>query len=323
MVAIWGTPAWANGGAAANVPPRSAATFARFARAAAERFPWVRRWIVWNEPNQRRWLQPPSPVLYVTRLLNPAAAAIKSVIPRASIAGGATAPRGSTGRDVAGRLHPGHGTRRRATRRVRAPPAPALARRDAVHRGLRPVHDDLDGDAGAAPQGDPRGVRLAHADLADRARLPDEPSRPHPRGVVGHGRRAPSPRRSGARTPRAASISSSSTSSGTSRRLGAWQSGLETVSGRRKPASVSFSLPLVQVSRRGQATMVWGQVQTGVGSPAVRPPATGRGRLEEHRVRPATTPGGFFTRTVRADRGAQLRLFDPATLRASPTLVVT
>ena len=60
VVAIWGTPSWANGGGKPNVPPKASATFASFARAAAERFPWVRRWIVWNEPNQRRWLLPPS-----------------------------------------------------------------------------------------------------------------------------------------------------------------------------------------------------------------------------------------------------------------------
>ena len=68
-----------------------------FRGAAAERFPWVRRWIVWNEPNQRRWLLPPSPAVYVTKLLNPGGAAIKDVIPKASIGGGATAPRGASG----------------------------------------------------------------------------------------------------------------------------------------------------------------------------------------------------------------------------------
>ena len=97
VIAIWGTPAWANGGHGPNVAPQSASTFATFARAAAQQYPWVRRWVVWNEPNQRRWLDPPSPIAYVTKLLNPAAAAIKSVIPGAAIAGGATAPRGSRG----------------------------------------------------------------------------------------------------------------------------------------------------------------------------------------------------------------------------------
>lgn len=97
VVQLVGTPAWANGGRAPNVVPTSGATFAAFASAAAHEFPWVRKWLVWNEPNQVRWLRPTSPVLYVTRLLNPAYAAIHAAIPRAAVAGGGTAPRGATG----------------------------------------------------------------------------------------------------------------------------------------------------------------------------------------------------------------------------------
>ena len=104
--------------------------------------------------------------------------------------------------------------------------------------------------------------------------------------------------------------------------LGAWQSGLETVSGRKKPAFVSFALPLVQVSRQGEATTLWGQVRLGAGARAfvlerrtdggwVGVGSTGR-----------TGAGGFFRRTVRAAAGVQLRLRDPATGTASPTLVV-
>ena len=50
--------------------------------------------------------------------------------------------------------------------------------------------------------------------------------------------------------------------------LGAWQSGLETVAGRRKPSMLSFSLPLVQIARNGPATTVWGQVRPGTGERA-------------------------------------------------------
>jgi hypothetical protein len=92
-----GTPAWANGGRGPAWTPTSAAAFASFARAAAARYPWVERWLVWNEPNQRRWLRPTSPKVYVTRLLNPGRDAIRAVIPGALVAGGATAPRGGAG----------------------------------------------------------------------------------------------------------------------------------------------------------------------------------------------------------------------------------
>ncbi|HEX7626142.1 MAG TPA: hypothetical protein VF379_03730, partial [Gaiellaceae bacterium] len=49
-----------------------------------------------NEPNQVRWLRPTTPAVYVTRLLNPAYAAIHAAIGGAKVAGGGTAPRGST-----------------------------------------------------------------------------------------------------------------------------------------------------------------------------------------------------------------------------------
>ena len=56
VVTLYGTPKWANGGKGPNVAPARGADFATFAGAAAERYPFVRRWTIWNEPNQRRWL---------------------------------------------------------------------------------------------------------------------------------------------------------------------------------------------------------------------------------------------------------------------------
>jgi hypothetical protein len=93
LVTLTGTPAWANGGRPAYVPPRSAADFGRFAGGAAARYPWVRDWSIWNEPNQTRFLRPANPRLYVTRLLNPAHRAIHARIRGARVAGGETAPR--------------------------------------------------------------------------------------------------------------------------------------------------------------------------------------------------------------------------------------
>jgi beta-glucosidase/6-phospho-beta-glucosidase/beta-galactosidase len=97
VLQLVGTPSWANGGKAANVIPTSAAPFGAFATAAATHYSWVRKWLVWNEPNQLLWLRPVSPALYVTRLLNPAYAAIHATIAGAEVAGGGTAPRGATG----------------------------------------------------------------------------------------------------------------------------------------------------------------------------------------------------------------------------------
>ncbi|HUZ80702.1 MAG TPA: hypothetical protein VMU73_00510 [Gaiellaceae bacterium] len=97
VLQLVGTPRWANGGLPPNYAPTSATTFRAFASAAAHRYPWVRRWLIWNEPNQVRWLRPTTPAVYTVRLLNPAYAAIHAAIPGAQVAGGGTAPRGSTG----------------------------------------------------------------------------------------------------------------------------------------------------------------------------------------------------------------------------------
>ena len=97
VVTLYGTPEWANGGKGPNVAPIRGADFAAFAGAAAERYPFVHRWTIWNEPNQRRWLSTASPAQYVTRLLNPAYAAIHAASPSSKVAGGVTAPRGGAG----------------------------------------------------------------------------------------------------------------------------------------------------------------------------------------------------------------------------------
>ena len=97
VLQLVGTPSWANGGKPANYAPTSSATFGAFASAAASQYPWVRRWLIWNEPNQVRWLRPTTASVYTTRLLNPAYAAIHTAIHGAQVAGGGTAPRGSSG----------------------------------------------------------------------------------------------------------------------------------------------------------------------------------------------------------------------------------
>jgi hypothetical protein len=97
LVTLYGTPRWANGGRSENWAPTSKWTFAGFARRVAKRYPFVRLWTIWNEPNQRRWLRPTSPAVYTQRLLNTAYAAIHRASPHSLVAGGVTAPRASSG----------------------------------------------------------------------------------------------------------------------------------------------------------------------------------------------------------------------------------
>jgi hypothetical protein len=97
VVTLVGTPRWANGGRASNWAPKSASSFANFAYAAATRYPWVRRWVIWNEPNKYWQLRPTSPATYTKLLLNPAYAALKRANRANLVGGGVTAPRGGTG----------------------------------------------------------------------------------------------------------------------------------------------------------------------------------------------------------------------------------
>ena len=79
-----------------NWAPTKAGDFANFAFAAAERYPYVHHWLIWNEPNKNWSFRPTTPANYV-RLLNAGYAAIKRVNPGDAIGGGVTAPRGGTG----------------------------------------------------------------------------------------------------------------------------------------------------------------------------------------------------------------------------------
>ncbi|HEY3920803.1 MAG TPA: alpha-amylase family protein [Gaiellaceae bacterium] len=97
ILTLVSAPSWSNGGLGTNFAPTSGAPFAAFAYAAAKHYPFVTKWLIWNEPNQRRWLRPTEPSIYVNRLLNPAYAAIHRAIKHVMVGGGVTAPRAATG----------------------------------------------------------------------------------------------------------------------------------------------------------------------------------------------------------------------------------
>src|SRR5262245_42018529 len=97
VLTLVGTPAWANGGRSPAFAPPRPRDFRRFARAAAKRYPWVRYWLIWNEPNKRLWLRPTRPKIYVKHLLNPGYEGIHAVLPHARVGGGVTGPRGGLG----------------------------------------------------------------------------------------------------------------------------------------------------------------------------------------------------------------------------------
>ena len=308
---LWGTPAL---GERRRGPERRSTLgrtlSRRFARAAAQQYPWVKRWVVWNEPNQRRWLDPPSPTAYVTKLLNPAAAAIKSVIPGAAIAGGATAPRGSRG-----------GTS--PVEFIRAM-GRAGARLDAYAHHPHPLSPAETPSTGGC-------ARCSTITMATLERLLDETRKAFGARTriwlteVGYQTNPPDRILGVTWARQARSVAEAQFRAyAASRvdlliqylvrdepRVAAWQSGLETTTGRAKPALTGLHLAV----RPGRAERCRDQ---GVGSGAyrqgrtpVRRPAKGRGGL-------AVLPYGCDERaralhgTVRGDVGTRLRLYDPA-----------
>jgi hypothetical protein len=320
VVTIWGTPRWANGGRSANWAPSSKWTFAGFARRAADRYPFVKHWLIWNEPNQRRWLRPTSARVYAQTLLNPAYAAIHRATPGAKVGGGVTAPRGSTGGispvdfirglDAAGARLDAYAHNPYPLRRFETPTSGGCGHCETItlatiDRLLREVGrafgrkriwlteygyqtNPPDRLMGVSPALQSRYL----ADAAHRAY-----ATPYVDMLIQYLYRD---------EPDAAR----------------WQSGLVTAGGSAKVALRSAVLPLAQVSRRGLRTVVWGQVR----------PEDGRQRyvLQQFRAGAWRSVGGvrttdargFLNRTVRAWKGAKLRLWYPAGEVASPLLTI-
>jgi len=102
-VLLTDSPAWANGGRSSEWAPRRARDFARFAAAAARRYPAVRYWQIWGEPSKAERFQPlvgafgrklserqrRGPRLYA-RILDASYAALKHVAPHDVVVGGNT-----------------------------------------------------------------------------------------------------------------------------------------------------------------------------------------------------------------------------------------
>jgi hypothetical protein len=292
LLQLVGTPGWANGGKSANVVPATAAPFGAFATAAARRYPWVRRWLIWNEPNQARWLRPTLPTLYVTRLLNPAYAAIHAAIPGASVGGGGTAPRGATGglSPVAWLL----GMHR------------AGARLDAYAHNPYPLDPRRESPLSGGC------VECSTITMATLDRLEALVTRnfPHARiWLTEYGYQSnPPDRLLGVSLPlQARYLSEGAYVAYHAPRvdllvhflyrdepdLARFQSGLVTIGDTPKPALAAYELPLAQTGRRGAVASLWGQL---------RAPAAGRSAILERRVgrswrRVATVTrgaGGFF-----------------------------
>jgi hypothetical protein len=319
LVTLWGTPGWASQSGSPNSVPVRGADFRRFAQAVAERYPFVDSWLIWNEPNKAAWLRPVSPSGYVTRLLNPGYLGIKAANPLARVAGGVTAPRGgSGGMSPVGFLR---GMDR------------AGARLDAYAHHPYPIYPGATPYSGGC--GGCKTVTMATLEVLLR-----EVGRAFPRAKVwlteyGYQTNPPDPF---GVDPAQQALFLAQASQRTYAApkveiliqylfrdepdLGRWQSGLETVRGRPKPALNATMLPLVQVSRQGTRTTLWGQVRPGSGSQLYVLQTWRNGAWVGIGGLRSTSSRGFLTRTVTAAKRTQLRLWYPARRIASPTLVL-
>ena len=320
VVTLYGAPRWANGGRSSKWAPTVNGAWASFAKRTAQRYPFVRRWLIWNEPNQRRWLVPTTPQAYTKTLLNPAYAAIHAVRRNALVAGGVTAPRASTGgvspvRWIAG---------------MRA----AGARLDAY------AHNPYALNPGESPWSGGCG-NCETITMSTLERLLANVQRAWgPKRIwlteFGYQTNPPDQFLGVSKATQARYLADAALRAYLAPRvdmlvqyliqdepeLGRWQSGLFSSTGSVKPAYAAFRFPLAQRSRNGFTTTIWGQIRPRRGPQTYR--------LQQYRADAwqwvggtARTDGaGTFTRVVRAGAGSKLRVWSPVDGMFGPTIVV-
>ena len=320
VVTLWASPRWANGGNAANHLPTHG--FGTFAAAAGRRFPWVRQWTAWNEPNTRVYSVPVSPSLYVKRVLNPMVAALHAVNHANKVAGGVTSPRGTS---------------------TSMSPLTFL-------KGMRAANAHLDayaqnpypGSRTETPFRDPCSwcTTFAMARLPQiRANVTRYFGAGKPLWLTEYGYQTSPPDRILGVSPALQAAYVGQAAMRVYRQSGVtmliqflvrdepsaagWQSGVFTTGGTAKPSYRAFGLPLAQVSRSGTRTVLWGQVRPGSGRrPYVLQRWNGHGWARVGgTMRTAAT--GTFQRVVNARAGQKFRIASPVAAYVSPTLTVS
>jgi hypothetical protein len=314
LVTLARAPAWANGGRGANGMPTSKYSLSAFAVAVARRYPWVRLWEIWNEPNLRRFLSPNSPELYVRRLLNPTYAVLKRERFSNRVAGGSTSPRKT----------------------------PSGLSPVAFMRGMRAAHPRFDAYShhpypvtrGERPSGFARGVCKYCKGVLTLANLPvllkeaRQDFGPKRIWLTEYGYQTNPPDRFGvSRSVQAKYVAETALRAKSARfvdvlihfivrdepQLSGWQSGLFSAAGVIKPSFNSFMLPIVQSGRRGLRTTVWGQVRPGKGRRWYRLQRLAGRRWVSIGHPTRTNVFGSYTRVIRAATGTRLRiLYYPA-----------
>jgi hypothetical protein len=319
VVTIWGSPKWANGGKSANHLPKSG--FGIFASQAAKRFPWIRQWTAWNEPNTRVYSTPVSPSTYVKRVLNPMVAALHAVNRNNKVAGGVTSPR--------------------KTSTSMSPLA--------FMQGMKAAHAKLDayaqnpypGSRKETPYRDPCSwcttFNMARLSLI-RSDVTRYFGSRKPVWLTEYGYQTSPPDRILGVSPALQATYLSDASAKVYRQAGVtmliqfmvrddtsvagWQSGFFTAKGTAKPSFRAFQLPLAQVSRRGTRTTLWGQVRPGSGHRVYTLQRWNGHSWARVGSSMRTSANGTLQRVVTARVGQKFRIVSPVVDDASPLLRV-
>jgi hypothetical protein len=321
LVTLWGTPPWASETGKNNALP-SDDSLASFAYAASKKYPWITRWTVWNEPNLRTFLVPNSPILYVTRLLNPAYRALKSANPRNLVAGGVSSPRKTpTGVSpiawIRG-LHAAHALLNAYAQN----PYP-------VRGGETPTSGGCWSCTEVTMATLPKLIAEVKRDFGTRTRIWLT--------EYGYNSKPPSKWLGVSNALQAKYVGQAALRAFLAERVDIlihflvrdepnaqkWTSGFFTSRGKVKPSFAAFSLPLAQVSRRGTRTTLWGQVRPRAGVQLYRLQQFRGGRWQWVGATMRTTRGGYLRRVVTAGHGAKFRLWSPRDRRYSAILTVT
>jgi hypothetical protein len=313
-------PRWANGDKPPNHMPLNGTDFGNFAAAAHNRFPWVRDWLIWNEPNKAGFMQPVSPKLYVQRLLNPAYAALHAANRSVRVAGGVTGPRAGRGG-----MSPIAFLREMRAARARLDvyahhPYPERPRSETPNTGgcrhcATITMATLDKLLREVQRAWP-GKRIWLTEYGYQTNPPDR--------VLGVSAALASRYigEAAARVYRAPRVDMLIHFLVRDDPLAAgWQSGFYTVRGKVKVSFNAFRFPLAQVSRGGSTTTLWGQIRPRSGRQAYRLQVFRRGWRSLGGVA-RTDARGVFRRTVKVGKGSKIRIYSPRDRAYSPALVV-
>ncbi len=316
VLTLVGTPAWANGGRPPNYAPPRPRDFRRFATAAARRYPWVRYWLIWNEPNKRLWLRPTRSRIYVEHLLNPAYEAIHAVLPQARVGGGATGPKGA-----AGGVAPVTWVRGMAA---------AHAKFDAYAHHPYPSTPSETPSSGGCKN----CPWITMATIKKLLILVRRSFGPKPIWLTEYGYQTNPPDTFlGVNLKRQATNLSLAAMRAwrlprvtmliqylyrDEPQLSRFQTGLVFVDDRWKPSLQGFRLPFAQMGRQGLQAVVWGQIRNGrPGRKSYRLEVLRRNVWKPVGHARLTNDHGVFIRTIRVKRGALFRIWSLSQRRFS------